>query len=117
MTYSAVKKGRVEFRKGIVIIRYTDSEVNEFIDEINTNFEPEESVSEDQTIYGYNEIKLNKDKSRGDKIAAIIETKYTKDDQIAMLANIGDGDEQHAAEVASFQKFRKFAKKLVDEKI
>jgi hypothetical protein len=50
-------------------------------------------------------------------IASVIETKFSKDDQIAMLANEGDGIQEHEQEIQEFQNFRAFAKALVDEEI
>jgi hypothetical protein len=50
-------------------------------------------------------------------IAKVIETRFSKDDQIAMLANKGDGVPEHEQEIQRFQNFRTFAKALIDEEI
>ena len=47
-------------------------------------------------------------------IAGLIGTEYTKDDQIALLAN-GEDTNEHAEELAIFHKNRRMAKKAVDE--
>ena len=47
-------------------------------------------------------------------IAGLIGTEYTKDDQIALLAN-GEDSEQHSEELNIFKKVRNEVKKSVDE--
>lgn len=47
-------------------------------------------------------------------IAGLIGTEYTKDDQIALLAN-GEDTNEHAEELAVFRANRRIAKKSVDE--
>ena len=47
-------------------------------------------------------------------IAGLIGTEYTKDDQIALLAN-GEDTNEHAEELAVFRENRRTAKKMVDE--
>ena len=47
-------------------------------------------------------------------IAGLIGTEYTKDDQIALLAN-GEDTAAHAEELAKFKEVRAAAKKAVDE--
>ena len=47
-------------------------------------------------------------------IAGLIGTEYTKDDQIALLAN-GEDTNEHAEELAKFKEVRAAAKKAVDE--
>ena len=47
-------------------------------------------------------------------IAGLIGTEYTKDDQIALLAN-GEDTNEHAEELAKFKAVRAAAKKAVDE--
>ena len=47
-------------------------------------------------------------------IAGLIGTEYTKDDQIALLAN-GEDTNEHAEELAVFNANRKLIKKTVDE--
>lgn len=47
-------------------------------------------------------------------IAGLIGTEYTKDDQIALLAN-GEDTNEHAEELAIFRANRSTAKKVVDE--
>ena len=51
---------------------------------------------------------------RGKFIAGLIGTQYSKDDQIAVLANGQDTDE-HAEELAKLKEVRAAAKKAVDE--
>ena len=51
---------------------------------------------------------------RGKFIAGLIGTEYSKDDQIALLAN-GEDTAAHAEELAKFKEVRAEAKKAVDE--
>ena len=51
---------------------------------------------------------------RGKFIAGLIGIEYTKDDQIALLAN-GEDTNEHAEELAKFRAVRAAAKKAVDE--
>lgn len=47
-------------------------------------------------------------------IAGLIGTEYTKDDQIALLAN-GENTNEHAEELAIFRENRRMVKQAVDE--
>ena len=51
---------------------------------------------------------------RGKFISGLIGIEYSKDDQIALLAN-GEDSEEHSKELADFMKIRSEAKKNVDE--
>lgn len=51
---------------------------------------------------------------RGKFIAGLIGIEYSKDDQIALLAN-GEDTNEHADELAKFKSVRAAAKKAVDE--
>ena len=51
---------------------------------------------------------------RGKFIAGLIGVEYSKDDQIALLAN-GEDTNEHAEELAKFKEVRAAAKKAVDE--
>ena len=51
---------------------------------------------------------------RGKFIAGLIGIEYSKDDQIALLAN-GEDTNEHAEELAKFKEVRAAAKKAVDE--
>ena len=51
---------------------------------------------------------------RGKFIAGLIGIEYSKDDQIALLAN-GEDTNEHAEELAKFKAVRAAAKKAVDE--
>ena len=51
---------------------------------------------------------------RGKFIAGLIGIEYSKDDQIALLAN-GEDTNEHAEELAKFRAVRAAAKKAVDE--
>lgn len=50
----------------------------------------------------------------GKFIAGLIGTEYSKDDQIALLAN-GEDTNEHAEELAKFKSVRAAAKNAVDE--
>ena len=54
------------------------------------------------------------DNMRGKFIAGLIGIEYTKDDQIALLAN-GEDTNEHAEELAKFKEVRAAAKKAVDD--
>lgn len=117
MIYSAVQKQRKEQHKGVIKLRWTDSEVKTFSGSIGT-FSPDEITDDEGNVnYAYREVKLSDKLSRGEMIAAVIETKFSKDDQMAILANKGDGVESHEQEIQLFQKFREFAKALIDEEV
>jgi hypothetical protein len=116
MIYSATEKSRKEQHKGIIKLRWTDSEVDSFDGAIGS-FQPDTVTVEEEINYAYREVKLNEKQSRGEMIAAVIESKFSKDDQIAMLANEGDGIPEHEQEIQEFQNFRAFAKALVDEEV
>ena len=51
---------------------------------------------------------------RGKFIAGLIGVEYSKDDQIALLAN-GEDTNEHAEELEKFRAVRAAAKKAVDE--
>lgn len=51
---------------------------------------------------------------RGKLIAGLLGIEYSKDDQIALLAN-GEDTNEHAEELAKFKAVRAAAKKAVDE--
>jgi hypothetical protein len=116
MIYSAVQKSRKEQHKGVIRLRWTDGEAENFNGTIGA-FQPETVTVEEETNYAYREVKLNDKQNRGEMIASVIETKFSKDDQIAMLANEGDGISEHEQKIQEFQNFRAFAKALVDEEV
>ena len=117
MIYSAVQKQRKEQHKGIIKIRWTDSEVDNYSGSIGT-FNPGSVTDEEGNVnYAYREVLLGEKESRGEMIAKVIETRFSKDDQIAMLANQGDGVPEHEQEIQNFQNFRTFAKALIDEEV
>ena len=57
---------------------------------------------------------VTKENMRGKFIAGLIGTQYSKDDQIALLAN-GEDTAAHAEELEKFKDVRAAAKKAVDE--
>jgi hypothetical protein len=117
MIYSAVQKSRKEQHKGIIKLRWTDSEAETFSGSIGA-FNPESETDADGNVnYAYREVILSEKENRGEMIAKVIETRFSKDDQIAMLANKGDGVPEHEQEIQRFQNFRTFAKALIDEEI
>lgn len=116
MTYSAVQKSRKEQHKGLIKLRWTDNEVDNFDGTIGSFTSDEVTDDEGNVNYAYREVKLN-EFDRGKQIATVIESRYSKDDQIALLANKGDGVSEHEQEIQNFQNFRAFAKALIDEKV
>ena len=57
---------------------------------------------------------VNAENMRGKFIAGLIGTEYSKDDQIALLAN-GEDTAAHAEELEKFKEVRAAAKKAVDD--
>lgn len=57
---------------------------------------------------------VTEENRRSKFIAGLIGTEYTRDDQIALLAN-GEDTNEHAEELAVFRENRRMAKKAVDE--
>lgn len=57
---------------------------------------------------------VTEENKRSKFIAGLIGTEYSKDDQIALLAN-GEDTNEHAEELAKFRAVRSAAKKAVDE--
>ena len=57
---------------------------------------------------------VTEENMRGKFISGLIGTQYSKDDQIALLAN-GEDTAAHAEELAKFKEVRAEAKKAVDE--
>ena len=89
--------------------------------------EAEQTNEEGEKIKGYTYTGTRQDGStlieatgvtpeniRGKFIAGLIGIEYSKDDQIALLAN-GEDSEEHSKEFTDFMKIRKEAKKNVDE--
>ena len=104
-------------------IKYDDSHYLLFLNEQTAEQEDEFSGK----ISGYTYTGTMKDGStlieatgvtaenmRGKFIAGLIGTEYSKDDQIALLAN-GEDTAAHAEELAKFKEVRAAAKKAVDE--
>ena len=104
-------------------IKYDDSHYLLFLNEQ----EAEQTNENGDTVKGYTYTGTIPDGStlieatgvtaenmRGKFIAGLIGTQYSKDDQIALLAN-GEDTNEHAEELAKFKAVRAAAKKAVDE--
>ena len=112
-TYSAVIKPQFEKREAGFYIRYSDNQYDGFNDNLPDYAPDEIETAEGDTNYSYQEIKF-KTIDRSVIISQLILSKYTYDDQAAILANRGDGKESHEVEHDNFQKFRRFCKLLAD---
>lgn len=89
--------------------------------------EASQTTEQGDTVNGYNytgtrpdgstlieATDVTEDNKRSKFIAGLIGTEYTKDDQIALLAN-GEDTNEHAEELAVFRENRRIAKQAVDE--
>lgn len=65
--------------------------------------------------YEFDYIQLPLPVNRDKLIAGLIEQRYSKDHQIAILFNKDDGIQDHAEEYAVYQEFRQEIKRVVDE--
>jgi hypothetical protein len=74
----------------------------------------EEGVSE--IFYRYDEVIVSRSATRDEMISAIIRTRYSLDEELALVNNINKQlpTTEDEAEYAEFQQFREFAKQLAD---
>ena len=76
----------------------------------------QEDVERDgQIVNEFDHIQLPLPVNRDKLIAGLIEQRYSKDHQIAILFNKDDGIQDHAEEYAAYQEFRQEIKRVVDE--
>jgi len=61
----------------------------------------------------FDHIQLLLPVNKGKLIAALIEQRYTKDDQIAIIFNKEDGSEKHLKEFVDYNIFRETIKEIV----
>lgn len=105
-------------------VKYDDTHFLLFLNEQETEQTDEQT---NETVKGYSYTGAREDGStlieatnvtnenrRSKFIAGLIGTRYTKDDQIALLAN-GEDTAAHAIELGEFNAFRRYAKQAVDE--
>ena len=71
--------------------------------------------SDGHESYEFDHIQLPLPVNRDKIIAALIEQRYSKDYQIAILFNKDDGIQDHAEEYATYQEFRQEIKRVVDK--
>ncbi|MDP2723219.1 MAG: hypothetical protein Q8O72_10710 [Bacteroidales bacterium] len=93
-------------------IRYSESQLAEFVDQL-TDYLPDILPSEEEVNYSHQQIvfdTIDRDKM----IAQMITDRYPYDKQVALFANRDDGNAEHDDEFIGYQKFRAFAKLLVD---
>lgn len=75
----------------------------------------QEDVERDgQIVNEFDHIQLPLPVNRDKLIASLIEQRYSKDHQIAILFNKDDGSQEHADEYAAYQAFRQEIKNVVD---
>ena len=77
-------------------------------------YNQQEVVIDDRTANEFDHIQLPLPVDRDKLIAGLIEQRYTKDHQIALLFNKEDGTQQHIEEYAIYQAFRQEIKSIVD---
>ena len=76
----------------------------------------QEDVERDgEVVNEFDHIQLPLPVNRDRLIAALIEQRYSKDHQIAILFNKDDGIQDHAEEYTAYQAFRQQIKNIVDE--
>ena len=76
----------------------------------------QEDVERDGAVVNeFDHIQLPLPVNRDRLIAALIEQRYSKDYQIAILFNKDDGIQDHAEEYATYQEFRQEIKRVVDK--
>jgi hypothetical protein len=111
---SKVQKPQFERRGRKLYIRYSESQLSSFTGDTITDFTPETETKEDETTLSYQQVVIPVSSNRDNIISALINDRYSKDAQIAILANKDDGIAVHADEWSAFQLFREFTKKLTD---
>lgn len=111
---SKVQKPQSEHRGRKLYIRYSESQLSSFKGAKIANFVPEKETIEKETTLSYQQVIVPESSNRDTIISSLINDRYSKDTQIAILANKDDGIAAHADEWTAFQKFREFSKKLAD---
>ena len=112
---SKVQKPQFESRGRKLYIRYSESQLSTFTGDSIADFVPEtETNNEEETTLSYQQVIVPETSNRDTIISSLINDRYSKDAQIAILANKDDGIAAHADEWTAFQKFREFSKKLAD---
>ena len=77
-------------------------------------FNQEDVERDGQIVNEFDHIQLPLPVNRDRLIAALIEQRYSKDHQIAILFNKDDGIQDHAEEYTAYQAFRQQIKNIVD---
>lgn len=77
-------------------------------------YNQEEVERDGQIVNEFDHIQLPLPVNRDKLIAGLIEQRYSKDHQIAILFNKDDGTQEHADEYAAYQAFRQEIKNVVD---
>ena len=77
-------------------------------------YNQEEVERDGQIVNEFDHIQLPLPVNRDKLIAALLELRYSKDHQIAILFNKDDGTQEHADEYATYQAFRQEIKNIVD---
>ena len=76
----------------------------------------QEDVERDgQIVNEFDHIQLPLPVNRDKLIAGLIEQRYSKDHQIAILFNRDDGTHEHADDYAAYHEFRQEIKRVVEE--
>lgn len=78
------------------------------------SYNQQDVAIDDRTVNEFDHIQLPLPINRDKLIAALIEQRYSKDTQIAILFNKEDGTQQHREEYVAYQAFREEIKNTVD---
>jgi len=111
---SKIQKPQFEKRGRKLYIRYSKNQLTSFSGDTIADFSPEEETIDDEVSLSYQQIIVPFSSNRKHIISSLINDRYSKNAQIANLANKDDGISSHAEKLSAFQKFRQFSKKLTD---
>jgi hypothetical protein len=73
------------------------------------------NVVESEGSFKYDQVTVTNDATRNEIVSAIIRSRYTADDEIALINNLNKGDEKYVNEYNDYQDYRIFAKNLADQ--
>lgn len=67
-----------------------------------------------KTGYEYDQVKVSESPTKGEIVSAVIRSKYSADDELALIHNGSDTD-KHAQELSEFIAFRIEAKEIASQ--
>ncbi len=68
-----------------------------------------QSPTGDKAVFECDQVKVSENPNKGDIVSAIIRTRYSASDELALIHN-GEDTKEHAEELVEFTSFRAFAK-------